>query len=62
MYKQQINEYNALGHARKLSENEMVTTTSITNYIPDHGVTNVNKPGKVRIVFYASSANLKTHH
>ena len=54
IYKQQITEYIALGHARKLSENETATTTSITNYIPHHGVTNVNKPGKARVVFDAS--------
>ena len=55
MYKQQINEYIALGDARKLSENETAAKTSITNYIPHHRVTNVNKPGKVRVVFDASA-------
>ena len=55
MYKQQTNEYIALGHAQKLSENETATTTSIRNYIPNHGVTNVKKPGKVRVLFDASA-------
>ena len=61
MYKQQIDEYITLGHARKLSKNEKTTTTSITshiivpNYIPHRGVTNVNKPGEVRVVFDASA-------
>ena len=55
MYKQQINEHIALGQARKLSEKETATKTSITNYIPHQGVTNVKKPGKVRVVFDASA-------
>ena len=37
----------------KLTEKESKTLTSNTNYIPHHGVTNVNKPGKVRVVYDA---------
>ena len=51
--KQTINEYINNGHAKKLTEEESKTLASITNYIPHDGVTNVNKPGKVKIVYDA---------
>ena len=34
--------------------------TSITNYVPHHGVTNVNKPGKGRVVYDAAAEFNKT--
>ena len=49
-YKQTLNEYINKGHAKKLTEKESKTLASITNCIPHHGVTNVNKPGKVGTV------------
>ena len=32
----------------------------MTNYVPHHGVTNVSKPGKVRVVFDAAAQFDKT--
>ena len=46
---QLIEEYIALGYARELSMVEAKGNREITNYIPHHGVLNINKPGKVRI-------------
>ena len=43
------------GHAPKLSLKELKQTPSHTNYIPHHGVKNVNKSGKVRVVFDAGA-------
>ena len=55
LYSKQIDEYISLGHARKLSLREAKACSEITNYIPHHGVLNINKPGKVRVVFDASA-------
>ena len=44
-HKQLINEYIRKGDVKKLTEKECKNLTSTTNYIPHHGVTNVNKPG-----------------
>ena len=55
MYNETINNYLKKGHARKLTPTEYQRTSSITNYIPHHGVTHPNKPGKVRIVFDATA-------
>ena len=38
-----------------LSMEEAKSNNGITNYIPHHGVLNVHKPGKARVVFYASA-------
>ena len=54
-YKTTINDYISKGHATKLTQAESSVVTSITNYIPHHGVTNPNKPGKVRVVFDAAA-------
>ena len=55
LYQQQINDYIEKGYATKLSENELPITSPITNYVPHHGVLNVNKPNKVRVVFDAAA-------
>ena len=46
-----MKDYINKGHASKLSLEELKQTPPHTNYIPHHGVKNVNKPGKVREVF-----------
>ena len=48
-----MKDYINKGHASKLSLEELKQTPPHTNYIPHHGVKNVNKPGKVREVFDA---------
>ena len=55
LYEQQISDYIEKGYAKKLSENELPITSPITNYVPHHGVLNVNKPNKVRVVFDAAA-------
>ena len=55
LYCKQIDEYISLGHARKLSPKEAKACSEITNYILHHGVLNIDKPGKVRVVFDASA-------
>ena len=43
-----------------MSPEEATYRWIVTNYVPHHGVTNVNKPGKVRIVFHAAAQFDKT--
>lgn len=43
------------GHACKLSSKGAEVCSEITNYLPHHGVLNINKPGKGCDVFDASS-------
>ena len=50
-----IKEYIKKGYARKLSDKEANTISPRTNYIPHHSVTNINKPNKLRILFYAAA-------
>ena len=50
-YKEIMEDYISKGHATKLNQTDSETTSRITNYIPHHTVTSVNKPNKVRIVF-----------
>ena len=50
-YKNTINDYINKGHAVNLSLEEAKHVSPVTNYVPHHGVTNVNKPGKARVVF-----------
>ena len=44
LYRKQIHENISLGHAHQLSSNEVKTSHGITNYMPYHGVANINKP------------------
>ena len=44
MYKSLINDYITSGQAKLLSPEEKNNTSSITNYIPHHGVLSINKP------------------
>lgn len=54
-YSEGINEYVRLGHARKMSDNEIISgPPGRTFYLPHHPVFNPNKPGKCRIVFDAA--------
>ena len=55
MYRNTMNEYISKGHATKLTKEQINVTSSITNYIPHHGVIEPNKPGKIRVVFDGSS-------
>ena len=54
-YRDVIQECLDKRYARKLSKEEVVTVSDITWYIPDHPVTNPNKPGNVRVVFDAAA-------
>ena len=55
IYHSKIEEYITLGHVRKLSDTEAKSVSNKTNYIPHHFVLEPRKPGKIRIVFDASS-------
>ena len=60
-YVQTINECIKDGHASILSKaGAERESTKIINYIPHQAVTNVNKPGKIRVVFDAVE-DIKTH-
>ena len=39
---------------RKIGKNEISETSNIANYLPHHGVFNVNKSGQLRVVFEVS--------
>ena len=54
MYKKQIDDYIKLGHAKLLSKEEISNFSNKTNYIPHHGVVNINKPGTVLVVLNTS--------
>ncbi|XP_064625967.1 uncharacterized protein LOC135486798 [Lineus longissimus] len=55
MYMKTMEGYISKGHAVKLTKEEKAKSSERTWYIPHHGVTNPNKPGKVRVVFDAAS-------
>ena len=52
-YQKTIKEYIEKGHAAKIKDENK--TNNVINYLPHHGVVNINKPGKVRIVFDAGA-------
>ena len=54
LYKTQLKEYLELGHAKQLTREESRNASAVTNYIPHHGMMNIHKPGRVRVVFDAS--------
>ena len=51
MYAATINDYIKQGHAIKVTSEKSESSSSIINYLPHHGVRNINKPGRVRVVF-----------
>jgi hypothetical protein len=53
-YSRVMNEYISLGHAVLLDVNNSIRK-GFTWYLPHHGVTNPNKPEKVRVVFNPSA-------
>lgn len=55
MYQKNVTGHLENGFAEKLSKEESEKRTDTTWYVPHHGVTNVNKPGKVRMVFDAAA-------
>ena len=55
-----VNNYVSKGHAVKSSPEEAKHRSPVTNYVPHHGVTNINKPGKVRVVLDAAAQFDKT--
>ena len=61
MYEKNLNDYLQKGHARKLTEEEILKKTEKTWYLPHHGVVNVNKPEKVRMVFDAAGQSLDSN-
>ena len=44
-----IKEYIGTGRTTKIKDGN--NTKNIINYLPHHGVVNINKPGKIRVVF-----------
>ena len=52
-YNETINQYISKGYARRLTQNEIRNTWSITNFIPHHCILNPKKADKVRAVFDA---------
>ena len=60
MYRTQINDYITSRQAKLLSPDDKTNTSSITNYIPHHGLLNTNKPDRVSVVFDASAKIKKT--
>lgn len=53
-YSKIINEYIDLGYARPLHPTELAGPEGKTNYLVHFGVTNPNKPDKLRVVFNAA--------
>ena len=59
-YSRTMNDYISKGYARKLDEQGVERNTLHTWYLPHHGVTNPNKPGRVRVVFDAAAVHSNT--
>lgn len=54
-YRSVINGYIAMGHARKLTQEEAEQRSSKTWYLPHHPIVNTHKPDKLRVVFDAAA-------
>ena len=50
-----MNDYIEKGHTSKLPQKARKEQNEIINYIPHQVVTNINKPGKIRVVFDAGA-------
>ncbi|XP_036347760.1 uncharacterized protein LOC118757126 [Rhagoletis pomonella] len=55
-YKSAMSSFIAKGYARELTPTEAKVQTHFNWYLPHFGVFNVNKPGKLRLVFDAAAA------
>ena len=55
MYHNEINKFINEGIAKKLTAEEASVVSNKTNYLPHHGVLNPHKPGRVTVVFDAST-------
>ena len=55
MYTANINGYIKQGHEIKVTIDKSERSSSIINNLPHHGVKNINKPGRVRVVFDAGA-------
>ena len=55
MYVSTMNDYISKGYACKMADDEIQRSNPRTWYLPHHGVSNPNKPGKVRVVFDAAA-------
>ncbi|XP_064637867.1 uncharacterized protein LOC135494046 [Lineus longissimus] len=56
LYQETMNGYISQGYARLMTAKEAAVSTPRTWYLLHHGVTNPNKPGKVRVVYDAASS------
>ncbi|XP_067628473.1 uncharacterized protein [Eurosta solidaginis] len=54
-YKDIMDSYVTKGYARRLTPDEAAQSSQKTWYLPHFGVTNLNKPGKLRLVFDAAA-------
>ena len=54
-YKEIIENYVRVGHARKLEDSEVAVVNRKRWLLPHHSVSNPNKPGKIRMVFDAAA-------
>ena len=54
-YTDTLNSYVEKGYAKKLTRDEIPSDNARVWYLPHHGVTNPNKPGKIRVVFDAAA-------
>ena len=50
-YTEVMNSYLSKGYARIVPQPELSISKQLTWYLPHHPATNVNKPGKVRVVY-----------
>ena len=55
-YRTTLQSYIQQGHAKKLTAEEAAQPNDRRWFLPHHGVTNPNKPGKVRVVFDAAAS------